>query len=418
MTLLRNRVFAKMFAAYGLSTLGDWFDFIALSMLLGYVWKAEPMMLALVPLAYALPSVLFSQFAGIAADRSSKLRVMIATDLIRAVLTILLTLAPNPWWLLSLVLLRSTAEIFYAPAHQALTRHVVPEEQLLQAASLNGTVFQSGKLIGPLLGGTIVAFTSPTLCLIINAISFLLSAVCLLWIGPLRESAPRQATPAVQQPEKTSWLTTWKDGWRILLTNRILLVSTIFSLLALAAIQLIDAQFVTILREKAPDQPQLLGYVVSTIGVGALLAVTWLSRRKEIKSYGWLLGGGVLLIGIMVAAAGMYQPENGPLTLLGAALLGGVGTGLTSVGSSFLRQKETPKEAIGRVTGILDSLSSSIFIIAPLLGGWLVQSWGVSFSFQWIGVLIGIIGTCGIVLQKWIWQREEAKRGEMSLPVE
>ncbi|USG64848.1 MFS transporter [Brevibacillus ruminantium] len=413
MTLLQNRVFAKMFAAYGLSTLGDWFDFIAVSMLLGFVWHAEPMMLALLPLAYALPSVLLSQFAGMAADRSNKLRVMILTDLIRAALTVLLIFAPNAWWLLALVFVRSTAEIFYTPAHQSLTRQVVPEDQLLQAASLNGTVFQSGKLIGPLLGGSLAALASPALCLLINAFSFVLSAVCLLMIdkGSVRETASeQQQETAAGQAEKQSWLQSWMEGWRILLKNRILLASTLFSLLALAAIQLIDAQFVTILREKAPDRPELLGYLISAIGVGALLAVSVMSRFSEINAYGWVLGGGVLLIGIMVSGAGLYQPGSSILLLLAAAFLGGIGTGLTTVCSSYLRQKETPREAIGRVTGILDSLSSSIFIIAPLLGGLLVQTWGASLSFQWIGLLIGGIGGSGILLQKLIRRSTQEKR--------
>lgn len=408
MMLLKNRVFAKMFAAYGLSTLGDWFDFIALSMLLGYVWKAEPMTLALLPLAYALPSVFLSQFAGIAADRFGKLKVMIITDLIRFGLTLLLILAPNPWWLLGIVLIRSTAEIFYAPAHQALTRHVVSEDQLLQAASLNGSVFQSGKLIGPLLGGIAAAFVSPAVCLLINALSFLGSAACLLGIGSIRESAQGETNTA-ETPEHTSWIATWLEGWRILLHNRTLFFSTLFFLLSLTAIQLVDAQFVVILREKAPGQPELLGYMISAIGVGALLAVMWLSRLKEIVSYGWVLGGGVLLIGVMVTWAGLYQPRSGVSWLLLAAFLGGIGTGLASVGSNYLRQKETPKETIGRVTGILDSLSSSIFIIAPLLGGALIQTWGVSLSFQWTGILIGGIGAAGILLQKVIWKRKSVQ---------
>lgn len=115
------------------------------------------------------------------------------------------------------------------------------------------------------------------------------------------------------------------------------------------------------------------------------------------------------MIGVMVTWAGLYQPGSGVSWLLLAAFLGGIGTGLASVGSNYLRQKETPKEAIGRVTGILDSLSSSIFIVAPLLGGALIQTWGVSLSFQWTGILIGGIGAAGILLQKVIWKRKSVQ---------
>ncbi|WP_255433465.1 hypothetical protein [Brevibacillus sp. LEMMJ03] len=62
--LWNNRVFIRMFAAYSLSTLGDWFDFIAVTMLLGYVCQADPMLMALLPLVYAGPGLVLGQVAG------------------------------------------------------------------------------------------------------------------------------------------------------------------------------------------------------------------------------------------------------------------------------------------------------------------------------------------------------------------
>lgn len=396
--LRKNKTFRKLFLAYGLTTLGDWFDFIAVTILLGFVWQADPMTMALLPIAYAAPRIVLGQFAGVLADRVKKVNLMMATDVIRAGFTLLLLAMPAPGWFLAVLALRSCACVFNDPAQQALTRRVVAPDQLLQATSLNGAIFQMGKLIGPLLGGTIAALMAPAICLIVNACSFLLSAALLFTIRRVEENAhadgKREATPFRQS---------WKEGWIIFMHNRLLLVSILFSLLALMAIQLADAQFVVLMREKVPGHPEMIGYKTSSIGMGALLTVTWLHRRKDIHSYGWVLGGGVLLIGVCFAWLGLYQPGSGMYWLLVAAFLGGIGTGFTTVGTNYLLQKETPIHAVGRVRGIVDSLSSAIFIVAPLLGGLLITTWGVSLAFQWIGGLIASIGALAVLGQRWIW---------------
>lgn len=258
------------------------------------------------------------------------------------------------------------------------------------------------------------AFVSPSACLIVNACSFLLSAAILSSTGNMEEARPTAAA----QEERSGFGESWKEGWQILIRSRVLFASTLYSLIALMAVQLVDAQFVVILREKAPAHPELLGWKTSAIGLGALLTVTGLGRFREITAYGWVLGGGVLLIGGAFAWLGLYRPGSGIHWLLIAAFLAGVGTGLTSVGSAYLRQKETPKEAIGRVMGIFDSLTSAIFIAAPLLGGLLITAWGASLSFQRIGFLIAAIGAAGILLQRVIWGRRRTEAASVQVSAE
>ncbi|WP_419878455.1 MFS transporter [Brevibacillus centrosporus] len=404
--LRENKTFRILFFAYGLSTLGDWFDFIAVSILLGFVWKADPMTMALLPIAYAVPGILLGQFAGVLADRVNKVKMIIVMNLIQAGTTLLLLAMPNPLWFLVVIALRSCASVFNDPAQQTLTRQVVFEHQLLQASSLNGAVFQMGKLIGPLLGGMVAAFFAPAICLMVNACSFLLSTVLLL---PIRHVDKKPAAAQTKTREKAlPFHLAWKEGWGIFFQNRVLLFSTIFSLFAMMTIQLADAQLPVIFRDKVPLHPEMVGYSVSVIGLGALLTVTWLHRQKELRSYGWVLGGGVFLIGIGFTWIALYQPETSRFWLLVASLFAGVGTGLTTVGSNYLVQKETPKEALGRVRGIIDSLTSMTFIVAPLLGGWLMTVWGSSLAFLWVGSGIVSIGLSALLLQRFIWGNQKA----------
>ncbi|MBB6633045.1 MFS transporter [Cohnella thailandensis] len=400
--LRRNRSFAKMFASYGLSAFGDYFDLMAVSILLGFIWKADAMTVALVPISYAVPGILFGQFAGIAADWWNKRNLMIAADLIRAVLTVLLIFAPNPGVLLGLITLRAAVRVFHYPAQQAMTRSVVDAGQLLQATSLNGAVFQLSKILGPLLGASVATAVSPAGCMAVNSACYVLSALLLASV-PARHGRVSKATAPLAG--MAALRSAWSEGWRILLRSRTLLASVGFCLTGLAGIQLIDAQLAVLLREVAPDKPELIGWIVTAIGTGGLSGVAWLHRYKQLHAYGWLLGGGAALIGLMFAAAGMFRPEDPLWLLLLVFFVGGVGTGLTSTGMNYILQKETPPDAIGRVSGIFDSLSSAIFIVAPLAGGLLIGWRGAPGTFMTVGILVGFIGLTGIVLQRKLWKR-------------
>ncbi|WP_408009745.1 hypothetical protein ACJROX_05435 [Pseudalkalibacillus sp. A8] len=76
------------------------------------------------------------------------------------------------------------------------------------------------------------------------------------------------------------------------------------------------------------------------------------------------------------------------------------------VAFNFALQKESPKEMVGRVFGITNSVASVVFIVAPISGGILVQTLGASAVIQTIGFVVGGIGIVGGILGKWLWKQE------------
>jgi MFS transporter, DHA3 family, macrolide efflux protein len=89
------------------------------------------------------------------------------------------------------------------------------------------------------------------------------------------------------------------------------------------------------------------------------------------------------------------------------AFIGGIGTGITLTAVNYMIQKEPPTEAIGRVSGIVDSMLSILFIAGPLLGGVLIQQLGVILVFRGIGVVLFFTGMVGIIFQQVIWKKNE-----------
>ena len=149
---LRHRQFRLLFGGQVVSNFGDWFDFLALAVLIVYVWHKGPGSLAALAIVIAVPWIAVAPFSGVLADRWPKKRVMIGSDLARAAAVIGLVVAPNLPVLLVLVGLKTVFSTLFAPAEQATIRLTVPEEDLHAANSLTQLVTQSSKVLGPALG--------------------------------------------------------------------------------------------------------------------------------------------------------------------------------------------------------------------------------------------------------------------------
>ncbi|MEG0385127.1 MAG: MFS transporter, partial [Solibacillus sp.] len=187
--------------------------------------------------------------------------------------------------------------------------------------------------------------------------------------------------------------------------SKILLASIIFGIFSTLTIQMIDAQIVTLFSEVFPNKPGFIGWAISGIGMGSLLVVILLSRLEKISKFGWFFGTGSLLIGVMSVGFGFLLNYNFIALAIFLSIIGGIGNGLTFVSINYLIQTEPPKEAIGRVTSIIDSLMSILFIAGPLLGGLLITHLGVLTAFKIIGLGLSVIGIIGIVLQRLIWKQ-------------
>ncbi|MEK3751749.1 MFS transporter [Paenibacillus sp. FSL E2-8871] len=407
-SLLKNKVYMRVYSAYATATFGDWFDALAIQVLVGYRWQASPLMLALIPVSIALPGILLGSVAGVAADRLNKLKLMRMCDLLTALLTVLVLFAPNMVWLLPLLMLRAAISTLNVPAQQSMTRSMVREDQLLQATSLNGIVNQGSKIAGPLLGGFALSVLTPQWCILINAC--LRGCSYLLLLTVKNSEAGQVSSESKGDPEEhVSLRTMWKEGWSFMLRSRLLLNSMLFGLVGALAIQMIDFQFTSLFRIIAPAEESMLGWLVAATGVGAILMIMVMNKMNRGTGYGWKLGTGYALIGVSVGGLGLLQPgvTSLPVLLLGFVL--GLGNGMFMITFNYCLQKETPPHMTGRVFGIQSTILSGVMIGAPLLGGMLVQAAGPSRIFLNFGIVIALIGVLGIVFGRVLWPVQKEK---------
>ncbi|MCM3318079.1 MFS transporter [Rummeliibacillus stabekisii] len=411
-SIWRNGNFIKFFSANTLANLGNWFDFVGVLILFRYTWKADPMLIALIPIMYAIPSILLGQFAGVFADRRNKRKILIYSNWFRAVLTLLLVFTPTPWLALPILFLRNTAGVISLPAQQGLMRNIVEEKNIMQAITINGSLFQLVKVIGPLMGGSVAGISSPNVSIAINAIAFTISGILLrrIKVQEIETSVEIEAT-------QSGFLGSWKEGWQIVLNSKILMASIIFGIFSVLTIQMIDAQIVTLFSEVFPNKPEFTGWAISAIGIGSLFVVILLNKHKKITKFGWFFGTGSLLIGVMTVGFGFLSDFNLIVLAIFLSIIGGIGNGLTFTAVNYIIQTEPPKEAIGRVTGIIDSLMSILFIAGPLLGGLLITQLRVLTAFKTIGLALSIIGIAGIFLQNLLWKQNKPAKVQIEVKV-
>src|SRR3984893_545916 len=178
--LLRgNRNFRRLWLAQIVSEIGDWFYTLSIyTLLLQLTGHASSVALALV--LQVLPQTFVGPMAGVVNDRLRRKHVMIAADLVRfaVVLAMLLVRSRSMVWMVYPLLLAETVmAAFFEPARNAVIPNIAAKEEILIANTLSSATWSVNLLIGASLGGVVAAFFGRDAVFILNALSFLASAV-------------------------------------------------------------------------------------------------------------------------------------------------------------------------------------------------------------------------------------------------
>lgn len=400
-SLWGNTIYLQVFSAYSLLMLGVFIDMLAIMTIVSFEWEVDPTMIGLIPVAYALPGIIFSSWAGVIADRFRKIPIMMFCNLMVGLLTIVLLFVQNIHWLLLALMVRSIFTVFYYPAQQTLTRQIVSPDLLTKAVSINGIVEQGTKILGPLIGGMLLSWFQPEFCLIIRAICCLLAALVLLPTIRLQESLSREHIKKKQQSTWTAWL----QGWGYVLSNRMILSTMIFFTIAMAVLQLVDSQFPTLFKSLFPNDKSKMGYIISIIGLGGIIGA-FLTQKLKHFQYGWVICGGIALMGIGFGGISLITLISPDASLIFAYLISfiaGIGSGLMFVSNQVILQIESHQEQVGRVFGIQSSLANAALIISPAMSGPLVHFFGVIELYFYVGIGLIIIAVIGVALQKYLW---------------
>jgi MFS family permease len=212
-----NRAFRRLYAANAVSQIGDWLNVVALfSLLLELTGKGEAVAFVLV--TRLLPAFFVGPAAGVLADRASRRAMMVICDLLRAALVLCLLFVRKPEHVpiaYAVMAAHSLASAFFEPAQAATFPNLVPEKDLLLAGALENALWSVTLAAGASLGGLIVAAAGRDAAFIVDAASFVGSALLLRGLPDAAARAKSAVKEKLEEIEEQRAQDT--QGWANLL---------------------------------------------------------------------------------------------------------------------------------------------------------------------------------------------------------
>lgn len=388
--LLADRAQRRLLLGATPADFADWLDYVAIIAVIVYVWQHGPYELALFAIAMTLPYVTAAPLLAAWIDRTDLKRVLVASNVLRAAATLAMSVAPNIWVLLALVMLRSLADSAFNPARQAALQAITAEPQLTAANALHAGIGQTAKVVGPAIGGALMLILPAQGVFVVNG---LLSALAILGFAVVA-IPPRQP---VTEEHPTLW-SQFGAGFAEFRKTRLMSAVLAFVAAAHFTFFLYDTQ-IALLAEQLGYSATELGLTVTASGVGGVLAAAFAGRFER--------GRPMLLLAVPALISGPVTTAFAIAAILGAAIpfwafmlamavMGGT-TVFMMVHYRAIIQRETPPDRIARVVAAGEAIMILALMTAPFIGSLITGMAGVGAPFLVGGVLVIVIGFAGLL---------------------
>lgn len=334
-------------------------------------------LLGLVGSLQFLPVLLFSVFGGVVADRFPKRKMLVATQIVAMVLAFALAVLTSTglvqvWHVMILALLLGIVNAFDMPIRQSFIPEIVSREDLMNAITLNSTIFNGARVVGPAIAGLLIGQAGLAACFYLNGLSFLPVIVGLLAM----RIPPTQASSIAKD---SVWKNLSEGLGYIRRTHIVWLVILQVGMLSTFGMNF-NVVIPVFARDVLGSDAAGYGFLSSAIGVGSLVGALVLAYLGRKPSLGLLLGAGFAFGAVEVLLAGTrWYP-------LSALLMIALGISFIAFGATAntLIQTNTPDILRGRVMSfytlvfagatpvgnvIAGSAAHSVSPVAPLILG-------------------------------------------------
>ena len=376
---LKTRNFRLYFTGMCVSLTGTWMQQIAMSWLV-YRLTGSVFLLATVTFMAQIPILLVTPLMSVFVDRFDRQKILILTQslsMVQALSMAALTLSGviEVWHILILSLLIGCINALDNPTRQAFYPSLVAKEHLSNAIALNSAVINGSRLIGPAVGGVLIGIFGEGLCFLLNGISYLGVIIALFLI---------RLSPFTVQHRRQNVLTDIQEGFSYVSGN----IPIRALLLLMSAVSFFGLPLMTFIQ----GDSEMLGFLLSCIGVGSFLAALYLAARKSVVGLGKVVTISAFLLGISLMilsyidtywiAAFICLPAGFAIISTVASIntllqtlsdedkrgrvmgyLAMTFTGIAPVGSMFLGslEKQTGLPAIILISGVSCALGGIIF---------------------------------------------------------
>jgi len=392
--MLRDRAFRTLWLAQFVSIFGDFLALFGVISLITFRMHGTAVQVTAVSIAYIVPLALISPVAGVFVDHWNVKRLMIASDLIRAVLIMLLLFARDVAQICVIFAALSTVSSFFAPAQSVTVRTIVPPDRLLAANAMLTQAFYVVRLFSPFAAGALIAWLGERVCFYLDSASFVFSAAMISTLVILR---PRTQTEKTLESLSRDFV----EGNRFIFTH----AGLSFVFLAMGAAMFVLSAFSPLIsiyiRDSLSAGPFVFGVISSMVGVGLIAGAQVLGRVHTPASRTRVVLAGMLALGAGAALLGAFH------NMLMAALSTfsmGFAISFVLIPAQTLSQQETPPALMGRVSSTFMSLIAVAQVLGLLLSGYLAQRLGIRALFLSCGGLLAVLAGAGHL---WMRGRSE-----------
>ncbi|HEX5602781.1 MAG TPA: MFS transporter, partial [Pyrinomonadaceae bacterium] len=355
---LRHRDFRLLWLGQIVSVTGSQMQFVAINWHV-YLLTKSAFALGLVGLFRGVPIIVCSLAGGVVADAFDRKRTMVVTQTVMLLTAALLAAATlsglkSVWPIYILSALSAAAQAFDTPARQALMPTLVPEEDFPNAVSLGIIVFNIAIIVGPAIGGFILAETGPAIIYGFNALSFLAVIAAVI---AMRTSGK----PDLQRGRREALsFGALKEGLRFVWQTPIIVqtMTLDFAATFFASATLLLPIFA---QERLHVGARGYGFLAAAPAIGSVLTALVMARVGSFRKQGRLVVASVAVFGVATAGFGVSTVYW--LSLLMLAITGAADT-VSTVLRQTIRQLVTPNQLRGRMT----SINMMFFMGGPQLG--------------------------------------------------
>lgn len=395
---LRQRNYRLYWSGQIVSSIGTWMQIIGQAWLVleltNSAWQ-----LGLVGALQFLPVLLFSLFGGVFADRWPKRRVLLVTQtasMLQAFLLWILVASGTVqlWQIYLLAILLGLTNSLDQPTRSAFVVEMVGREDLPNAVALSSSLVNLARILGPGLGGMIIATSGVTMLFLLNALSFLAVIVSLALINSRTLHAQALQHSSAGERSKT-WQSLREGIGYVWKTPAIVLV-----ILVVGLVLLFGANFNVVLPLFATNVLHAgatgFGFLSAASGIGSLIAALWLAwsnQQPTIRS---------VLLGTLAFSALETVFALSHIYLLSLVLIAGMGVAETIFGALAITLLQTvaPDHLRGRVVSVYILFFTGSIPPGYLLAGWLSGLCGASPA-----LLICVFLSLLVTGAGWIWRK-------------
>jgi MFS family permease len=353
-----------------------------------YLLTRDPLALGMIGLAEVIPYVTFALYAGHVADVANRRRVaLLSLVVLLGCSSALLLMSRDagflprhgPWPMYAAIVLHGAARSFLQPARSAMAAEVVPRALYPNAVAWRSSVWQTGAVAGPALGGLLTGFASVDAAYVVIVVLMLAAVASFMRIDYL---------PLARPPAAGSMLASLATGVRFVRGQPVILGAMALDLFCVflgGAEALLPVFAADILRVG----PQGLGLLRAAPAAGAVLTSVWLAHRPPMQRAGRDMLVAVALYACCIIAFGLS-----PSFLLSMALLAasGMADNVSVVIRSTLLQTLTPSEMLGRVSAVNQIFIGSSNELGAFESGVMARAVGTVQA-----VVIGGVASLGVV---------------------